>query len=338
MSVAEMRERRIKREEKEARAQGRQRVPTPAAPAPQSEKPVHEPSFRARFLLADAKGRFGGVVKAISHKLPTGLLAQEEPEVEVPPLHLPRIPHAAGALANHGELMDQLSSEARGALEVLEQSELFTGIQAAQAPQGHTFTAEWCEDALRASGFDPAPPPKTTSSTARGQLSSAGKAGATALPESRGQTSTGQAALSRPCQGHSARGRQALAVTHQDGHAPAHASGSDRQQASHRQHGDRGLSATSSRNRGGIRSSGKRGGAAAVEQGQEPGAARATLSWDKSEVAPVMRHLEERTKLEIAALDSEFSRLMSYGDGALTARARLESIRYGMLQGAYVCI
>jgi len=52
-----------------------------------------------RFLLSDAKGRFGGVVKAAGRKMPTGLLAQDEPPPPPPPpLHLPRIPNAVGAL------------------------------------------------------------------------------------------------------------------------------------------------------------------------------------------------------------------------------------------------
>jgi len=38
-----------------------------------------------------------------------------------------------------------------------------------------------------------------------------------------------------------------------------------------------------------------------------------------------MRHLEQRTHLEKAALEAEYARLMAHGDGALTARARLES-------------
>ena len=40
-----------------------------------------------------------------------------------------------------------------------------------------------------------------------------------------------------------------------------------------------------------------------------------TLRWDQSRVAPVMTYLEERTLLEKNALDIEYSRLMSYGDG-----------------------
>lgn len=46
---------------------------------------------------------------------------------------------------------------------------------------------------------------------------------------------------------------------------------------------------------------------------------------DDSQVAPLMRHLEQRTHLEVAALETEYARLMAHGDGALTARARLES-------------
>ena len=52
-----------------------------------------------RFLLSDAKGRFGGVVRATSRTMPMGLLAQDEPPPPPPPpLHLPRISNAVGAL------------------------------------------------------------------------------------------------------------------------------------------------------------------------------------------------------------------------------------------------
>jgi hypothetical protein len=39
----------------------------------------------------------------------------------------------------------------------------------------------------------------------------------------------------------------------------------------------------------------------------------------------MMRYLEQRTRLEVAALEIEHARLMAHGDAALTARARLES-------------
>lgn len=52
MSVAEMRERRIKREEKEAREQGRKRVETPSNEVPPPTKPPIEPdAFRKRLVI-----------------------------------------------------------------------------------------------------------------------------------------------------------------------------------------------------------------------------------------------------------------------------------------------
>ena len=125
LTVAEMRERRIKREEREARAAGRLRVKTPPQkPATPPPKPVEADAFRkrwvccvglpclctythrvtalapvCRFLLSDAKGRFGGVVKATGRTMPTGLLAQDEPPPPPPPpQHHPRISNAVGAL------------------------------------------------------------------------------------------------------------------------------------------------------------------------------------------------------------------------------------------------
>ena len=46
----------------------------------------------------------------------------------------------------------------------------------------------------------------------------------------------------------------------------------------------------------------------------------AKMVGEETAVAPLMRHLEARTKLEMRALESEFSRLMAYGDGAQTGR------------------
>ena len=47
-SVAEMRARRIKREEKEARAQGRQRATTPKPVTPKVERAIEPDAFRKR--------------------------------------------------------------------------------------------------------------------------------------------------------------------------------------------------------------------------------------------------------------------------------------------------
>ncbi len=276
-----------------------------------------------RFLLADAKGRFGGVVKATAHAVPTGLLAQEEPEVEAPPLHLPRIPHAAGALANHSELMDQLGSEARGSLEVQELSQLFTGIEAAHAPQGHAFTTQWSEDALRSSGFDPTPPPPKA---ARPTASSSSAGTAAARPGSGGQASVTSGGSFG---GHATLKAKPRTALKSDAHAPASAGAV--QQASHRQPRDElRPGSSSSQGRGGTQGSGDGDRAAAGGgKGAESagGAPRETLRWDESQVAPVMRHLEERTHLEIAALDAEFASIMACGDGALSARGRLETFR-----------
>ena len=53
-----MRARRIKREEKEARAQGRQRATTPVKTAPPAERPPVQPdSFRKRSRAPRARAR-----------------------------------------------------------------------------------------------------------------------------------------------------------------------------------------------------------------------------------------------------------------------------------------
>ena len=157
-SVAEMRSRRIAREEKEAREEGRKRAKTPRPITPTKPKTPDPEAFRKRFLLADAKGRFRGIVQAASKKVPTGLLAQEARAPTPPAIHLPRISHSGAAFGQPAQLVEQLGSEARASLEALEVAELFTGIEATQTNRmSHMFVHTWSEDALRAQGLE-APP------------------------------------------------------------------------------------------------------------------------------------------------------------------------------------
>ena len=108
-----MRSRRIAREEKEAREEGRKRAKTPRPITPTKPKTPDPEAFRKRFLLADAKGRFRGIVQAASKKVPTGLLAQEARAPTPPAIHLPRISHSGAAFGHPAQLVEQLGSEAR---------------------------------------------------------------------------------------------------------------------------------------------------------------------------------------------------------------------------------
>ena len=257
-----------------------------------------------RFLLADAKGRFGGVIKATSRKMPPGLLAQEEQSPPPPPpLHLPRIPHAASAFGNHEELMAQIGSEARGSLEALEQSELFTCRQAAEAPRViHKFDISWSHDALgsRSHIFEPAPPPPIT----RNVSPQPNSGGATPPPQRRA-TVTPKSADSGKSGGGSrggTTGRRPLT----GGKKPASRPSTAR----------RGMSPQVS---------------AKTREEELPRTCnsaesllKTTMTGEETRVAPVMKGMEQRAHAEMAALERELLRVMAYADGARTARARLE--------------
>ena len=208
--------------------------------------------------------------------------------------------------------MVQLEHEAHGALETHEISKLFTCVQAAEVPNDcHSFATTWSEQALCATGFDPVPPPK---------------APRTARPGSHhtdGSQRNPNAPAPSPRAAPAPRGD--AGAHRQTGVGAAHA-------ASHRAH-----------RAGGGEGAGRGGGSAAGSRTptrahchptagassprSQPGTSerKVYLKADDTEVAPVMRHLEQRTHLEKAALEAEYARLMAHGDGALTARARLES-------------
>ena len=326
LSVAEMRDRRIKRADKEARAHGRLREKTPPRPSSPPPKAAIDPdAFRKKFLLADARGRFRGIVKATGRKMPSGLLAQDVPKLSPAPLHFPRIAHAGGALGDHQELMAQLGSEAQGSLEAIHITELFTGIQAAQAIRKcHSFDATWCEDGLRSQGFDPTPPPKTgrpasnsSSGTQRSRTRATGGVGDITLRQEELSRPTSKAS-SRTAHSHAHPKPPQAPTTRADTDAassPAALSPRNRPGCMGSA-GGRDTASAGCAQKGGRGHRGGRGVSAQVrEEGGEGG--KTTLMWEDSRVAPIMKHMEDRSKLELAALELEFARLMTYGDGEM---------------------
>ena len=250
-------------------------------------------------------------MKATTRKVPTGLLAQEEPEAPPPPLQLPRIPHAVGVLGNHEELMNQIGQEADGALESLEIAELFTCVEASKPKHGcHNFVASWSEDALKSQGFDPVPPRKTSRPCSNSSMGT---------PRSRVPSREGAKPHSHAPQSHvpaarrssDTQPRAASSVASMHAHQPPNSCASPHPHASPRSRPGTG----GARHRSGATGTPRQGARGA---GEEEGSG--VLRWQESRVAPVMQYMEQRTQLEMVALESEFERLMAYGDGTCSLK------------------
>jgi hypothetical protein len=214
--------------------------------------------------------------------------------------HVATLTRLSATSGNHDELMAQLEREAHGALETREISKLFTCMQAAEVPNdGHRFATTWSEPALAAAGFDPVPPPKAPRTARPGSHSSASWQ------------------------------RNPSHCAHRAGEGVGRvggvSSGSPTPTRAHRQSP---ASTSSFRSRPGTTESrrvGGRGDGWVDAGGGADEERKGYLKAEDCEVAPVMRYLEQRTRLEVAALEIEHARLMAHGDAALTARARLES-------------
>ncbi len=201
--------------------------------------------------------------------------------------------------------MAQLEREAKGALETREISKLFTCMQAAEVPNdGHSFATTWSEPALAAAGFDPVPPPKAPRTARPGSHSSASWQ---RNPSHRAHRAGGGEGVGRV--GGVAAGSPTPTRAHRESPASVSSASSSRSRPG----------TTESRRAGGRGDGGGDGGGGAGEE------RKVYLKAEDCEVAPMMRYLEQRTRLEVAALEIEHARLMAHGDAALTARARLES-------------